>query len=644
MSERPASQPANRSEQPSLEQLVERRFSRRQLIGGALSFAAVASLPRTAAAAGVADTAKATTRTAGKSTLMFDEVDNHIRDAHQVSPGYTADVLIRWGDPTVGKDAPDFDPDRQTGAAQEKQFGAHNDFIAFMPLPRGSKNSDHGLLCVNHEYTSGELMWRGVHPVLLDAEQTKVEMAAQGHSITEIRKVDGHWTFVRGSNFNRRFTANTPIDIGGPARGHGRMKTSADPTGTRVLGTFANCCGGTTPWGTVLSAEENFQDYFAGRPGRDADLNSLRRYGLGAPGYGWARHVERFRLDRDSQEPNRFGWIVEIDPYDPTATPIKRTALGRFRHEGACVTLTSDNRVVVYSGDDQAYEYVYRFVSNGRFDPDNPRANLDLLDDGTLYVARFDASGKGEWLPLVHGQGPLTSKNGFHCQADVVIDARLAADAVGATPMDRPEDIAVHPHTGKVYVALTKNSTRSADRVDAANPRAAVPGGHILEIEPPEVDGSRDHAAQALEWNILLLAGDPNIEEHETRYHPDTSHNGWFYAPDNLEFDAKGRLWISTDQGSDQVLHGVPDGIRACDTEGEGRALTKLFFACPPGAEACGPCFTPDDKTLFVAVQHPGEGWTLDNPRTLWPDYQAGMPPRSAVVAITKDDGSVIGD
>lgn len=335
--------------------------------------------------------------------------------------------------------------------------------------------------------------------------------------------------------------------------------------------------------------------------------------------------------------------MVEIDPYEPTWVPVKRTALGRFKHEGATTAISHDGRVAVYLGDDERFEYLYKFVSDGRYDPNNRAANRDLLDRGTLYVARFESTERMRWLPLVHGEGPLTAANGFHSQADVVIEARRAADLVGATSMDRPEDVEPHPQTGRIYVVLTNNNRRTASQVNAANPRANNRWGQILEIVPPNSNGRPDHAATECTWEFFLIAGDPEDAQQSARYQGPVSRNGWLACPDNVAFDAKGRIWIATD-GQDDAA-GLADSVYAADTSGPGRGITRLFFNAPRGAEVCGPCFTPDNRTFFVAVQHPGDedGSSFEKPSTRWPDFDPALPPRSAVIAITKSDGGEIG-
>jgi uncharacterized protein len=327
--------------------------------------------------------------------------------------------------------------------------------------------------------------------------------------------------------------------------------------------------------------------------------------------------------------------------------PKKRTAMGRFKHEGAESIVAKDGRVVVYLGDDERFDYVYKFVTTGKFDPNNPAANKDLLDDGTLHVAKFAEDGSVEWLPIVFGQGPLTAENGFAGQADVLIETRRAADLLGATKMDRPEDIQPNAANGKVYVMLTNNSKRKADQVDAANPRAENAFGHIIEI----VEDGGDFTATKGKWEVLLKCGDPSVAEVGASFSTATTANGWFGMPDNCAVDSAGRLWVATD-GQGPKATGRTDGLWAVDTEGEARATSKLFFRVPVGAEMCGPLFTPDDETAFVAVQHPADGgddWKpfgrpsyYEDLSTRWPDFKPEMPVRPSVVVITKQGGGKI--
>lgn len=631
--------------------LAATRLSRRAALKGLFVTAGSALLAGTASRyalmPGEAQAAAAAAETSAPA-LSFKELAKSITDDQQVAEGYSAQVLLSWGDALQGGMAA-FDPAQQSAAEQEKRFGYNNDFIGFLPLPVGSQSSDHGLLCVNHEYTNTELMFPGLPADGADAvisqQQAEIEMAAHGHSVVEIKHDAKGWQVVTDSPLNRRISfLSTVCELTGPAAGHARLQTKADPSGRKVIGTLNNCAGGKTPWGTILTAEENFHQYFAGDPANGPEAQNHARMGIkGKPGYGWGRFFERMDVTTEPNEPNRFGWLVEIDPYDPQATPKKRTALGRFKHEAGTTVINPDGRVTVYSGDDTRFEYLYRFVSAGTYNATDRAANMGLLDEGTLSVARFDADGGLVWLPLVFGQGPLTADNGFHSQADVLIEARRAGDLVGATPMDRPEDVETNPVNGKVYVMLTNNTKRKPEQADGANPRGGNPFGHVLELSAPDAGHGADHTAERYQWDVFLLAGDPGQPDSGAKYHPDVTANGWLAAPDNCAFDAHGRLWISTDQGGQQAKRGSPDGIFACQVDGAERALTKFFYAVPRDAEMCGPEFTPDGKTLFVAVQHPGEGSTFDQPSTRFPRFADGLPPLPSVVAIRKDDGGEIG-
>jgi len=619
-----------------LSEIAAARLTRRSLLASGAALAGLAGAPAAAVGAKTKH---------DPSTLRFDNAVHEIRDDHQVAPGHRADVVIAWGDPVL-PGAPAFNPQVQSREIQETQFGYNNDFVAFLPLPLGSSASDHGLLHVNHEFTSPRLMHAGLTGETWDAHKQHIEMAAHGGSVVEIKRGDdGRWRVVAESAYARRITATTPMRLSGPAAGSPRLRTSADTTGTQVLGTVNNCAGGKTPWGTVLMAEENFHSYFGGgdtseTPEGAREARNHHRIGINKRvRYPWHTVDARFNPGVEPNEANRFGWIVEYDPYDPKSVPVKRTALGRFKHEGAETVVNRDGRLVVYSGDDQTFEYLYKFVSR---DPvsDDRATNKDLLDHGTLYVAKFSERGV-RWLPLVFGEGPLTPRNGFAGQADVMIEARRAADLLGATPLDRPEDVQANPVNGRVYVMLTNNRSRTPAQVDVVNPRAENLHGHILELTPPGGYGAKaDHAAEEFYWAPLLLAGD---QGSGAVYHPQTE--VWFSSPDNCAFDPQGRLWVATDAGSRQAEYGIPDGIYACDVEGNGRALVKFFYGCPRGAEMCGPEFTPDGTTLFVAVQHPGDGRGahFEAPASRWPDFREDWPPRPGIVAITREDGGAIG-
>jgi hypothetical protein len=635
----------NPTDNPTMGDVINRRFSRRGFLGGSLAVTAIATTVSPLALM-IADEARAE----GASAFSFTEVEAGVDETHHVAEGYNADVLLRWGD-KVFADSPEFDPMNQTAESQSKQFGYNNDYVGFIPLDGAD---DHGLLVVNHEYTNAELMFpnwatigkdgEGKDKVMM-GEFTKdivdIEMAAHGGTVIEIRKENGKWTPVLDGKMNRRLHVGTEMALTGPAAGHDRLKTNADPSGTKVLGTLNNCAGGVTPWGTWLMAEENFHGYFLGElPSGHREAENYKRYGAPAGWYNWGTHHDRFDVSKEPNEPNRFGWVVEVDPMDPNSVPKKRTALGRMKHEGAESVVNKDGRVVFYCGDDERFDYVYKFVTAAAYNPDDRAANADLLDDGTLYVARFNADGTVDWMPLVHGEGPLNADNGFMSQADVVIEARRAGDLLGATKMDRPEDVQPNALTGKVYCMLTNNTRRKEGDENTANPRANNAFGHIIEIS--ETDG--DFASTRSTWEILLKCGDPSVAEVGASFSSATTTNGWFGMPDNCAIDADGRLWVSTD-GNSERRTGRTDGLWAVDTDGDARATSKLFFRVPVGAEMCGPLFDPTGETVFLAVQHPGdEGLaTYEQPATRWPDFRDDMPVRPAVVAVTRQGGGKIG-
>jgi uncharacterized protein len=624
-------------------EVIATRFNRRDLLRGSLAVAAISATVGTRALAANEQPAKKTPL----ASFDFKEIEAGVDHTHHVAEGYDAQVLLRWGDPLF-PDASAFDPMNQSAEKQARQFGYNTDFVGYIPI-EGS--SDHGLLVVNHEYTNEELMFPGlgvqdardVNFSKMTKDLVDIEMAAHGGAVVEIRRQNGRWQVVRDSKYTRRITAETPMDITGPAAGHARMKTSADTDGRKVRGMVNNCAGGVTPWGTWLSCEENFNGYFWGKIAEDhAEAKNYKRYALGTPAYAWGKFHDRFDLAKEPNEANRFGWVVEIDPFDPNFVPKKRTALGRTKHEGAAGITNGDGRYVIYLGDDERFDYVYKFVTAGKVDPQNRAANFGLLDEGVLYVARYNPDGTGAWLPMVHGQGALTEANGFKSQADVLIETRRAADLLGATKMDRPEDIEANPATNRVYVMLTNNTRRKEDQVDAANPRANNAFGHIVEMMP---EGG-NHAATAFAWEVLVKCGDPSVASVGATFSSETTKNGWFGMPDNCAIDSQGRLWISTD-GNNAKATGRADGLWALETEGELRGTSRHFFRVPLGAEMCGPCFTPNDETLFLAVQHPGEAEegapaSFENPATRWPDFKDGMPPRPSVLVVTKQGGGKI--
>jgi secreted PhoX family phosphatase len=646
--------PTNPNLSRTIGDVINTRYGRRDILRGVLGVSATTALFGTSALVAPNEAAAAST-----SRYNFNELSWGNDETHHIADGYDADILLRWGDP-ITADAPEFDVMNQTPAAQLQQFGYNNDYVGFTAL---NDEGTRGLLCVNHEYTNEEVMFPGLGRQDSDAfkgmtpELIDIEMAAHGGTVVEIAQTDGKWAVVQDGQYNRRITPlHTEMTFSGPAAGHDRMKTSADPAGMAVIGTMNNCAGGMTPWGTYLMAEENFHGYFwtekldaDGKPDLtgQAEAKQMKRYGVPGRWYAWGTQYDRFNIDKEPNEPNRFGWIVEVDPRDPSAKPVKHTALGRFRHEGAETTVSKDGHLVIYSGDDNRFDYQYKYVSGGKVG-DDASANSALLSDGTLYVARFDEDGTVLWMPLIFGNGPLTAENGFNDQGDVMIDTRLAADLLGATPMDRPED-AQPRGDGTAYIMLTKNNRRKPDQVDAANPRADSSFGHIIEIK----EDQQDHAATKGTWSILVQCGDPAIADVGAQWNPETSENGWFGSPDNAAIDVDGRLWVSTDQGSNWGKTGKSDGLYGVETEGELRGTSKLFFRTPVGGELCGPYFHDSGETLFLAVQHPGtdgtkslKGFernsTFEDPATRWPDFDPKMPPRPAVVVVTKTGGGKI--
>lgn len=594
------------------------------------------------AIAGLFYTTPAISATPRSSTLFsFSSVPIGLAsDTVVAPPGYRWSVVAAWGDSITGVGKNISADASDTAAEQELQFGMHHDGCAFFP-EKGS--SSKGLWVVNHEYTDDGLL----HPGGMTpwtAEKVHKSQAAHGVTVAAIaRQSDGSWKPVP-SPLARRITSRTVCGISGPVAGHSLVKTTLDPSGRSINGILNNCAHGVTPWGTFLTCEENFNGYFvkSGSPTREE-----RRIGLNAKGFGyrWHEHDARFNVDQHPNEMNRFGWVVEIDPRNPNAQPIKHSALGRFKHEGAWVTLAKDQRVVVYMGDDQRSEYVYKFVSRKAFDPKTNPTGAGLLDSGTLYVARFDADGSGRWIALEHGRNGLNQGNGFPDQAYILVNARLAADFVGATPMDRPEWVAVHPKTGEVYVTLTNNSDRG-DKVpvNAANPRARNLMGHIVRW----TESKRDAASGDFKWEIFALAGD---REHSENHLRGQIKGDSFGSPDGLWFDKRGILWTQTDVSTSTLGKGayanLPNNcMYAADPVSR---EFRRFLIGPKGCEVTGVDITADYTTMFVNIQHPGETPSErsdpQNPTAIstWPDAEVTRRPRSATIAIWRDDGKPVG-
>ncbi len=574
--------------------------------------------------------------------IGFQAIPAGIGDTLVVPAGYVAQVIAPWGEPIgVPGRMPAFRFDASNSAEdQALQMGMHHDGLEFFPI---NGSSTHGLIALNHEYTDDGLLHPdGFRP--MNAEKVRKSQNAHGLSVYEVRWVGERWEMVRPSRWARRVTLSTPFQVNGPAAGHPLMRTSADPEGRTVLGTLNNCASSQTPWGTYLSGEENWMFYFGG--GSQISAHH-RRWGMREKSaYGWDAHDPRFDASQNPNEPNRFGWVVELDPHDPDSKPIKRTALGRAAHEGAWVALTRDQRAVVYSGEDARFEYIYKFVSRDPMRAGGARANRELLDHGTLYVARFDSDGTGRWLPLVHGEGPLTAANGFADQGEVLIKARQASDLLGATKMDRPEWLAIDQEARWVYSTLTNNSARGQDKqpgVDAANPRANNVMGQIIRWkEEGDFDGL------GMVWNHLLLAGDPANDRVEAR---GNVQGDIFACPDGVCFGPNGLLWIQTDAHATQMYKGEMARIGnnqmlACDPRtGE----VRRFLTGPTNCEITGATFTPDGRHLFISVQHPGETPSdRSDPAqpqrySNWPDFRPDGRPRSANVVIRRLDGGIIG-
>lgn len=657
---------SNPSDNPRFDDVVADAQARRAFLKAGAGAAALAFVG--CASPGGAD---GPLRPSTSPTLGFVSVPPQGDDTVKVPPGYRVQVLYAWGDPIgqagVAPGTPAWSGDaRESAAEQVLQAGMHHDGMHFFPFPgAGGPSSSHGLLAINHEYADHDLLFPD-RMANWSPEKVAKSQAAHGVSVIEVRRdAAGAWEVVRPSAYARRITANTPMRVGGPA---------AAVIGTEAAGTLNNCANGTTPWGTYLTCEENFHGYFgatrrdaAGTPSTDPGFVPdavQKRYSFSARGFGqdWHLHDPRFDLATPAgrAEAERFGWVVEIDPRQPQKPPVKRTALGRFSHECAVHALAKDGRVVIYSGDDQAGEYIYKFVSAGRYDPRNPAANETLLDTGTLYVARFDAAaaaagdalGTGQWLELSLANPAIRGR--FDSLGQMLVNTRGAADLAGATRMDRPEWIAVNPAApGHVYCTLTNHSRRT--QADAANPRAPNRYGHIIRWR----EAGGDPAALRFEWDIFVLAGDRDLPANAGTPNAGTIRGDTFGSPDGLWFDGAGRLWIQTDISGSTLGRGpyanMPNNMMLAANVATGEV--RRFLTGPKGCEVTGITSTPDGRTFFVNMQHPGEGPDDVDPMTIsrWPSTQGhGLPdgpqtpreklrPRSGTVVITRADGGVVG-
>ena len=531
----------------------------------------------------------------GQAAASFDPIQPSDEDDIKLPDGFKYEVVRSSGDSMGG----------------DMVYGDHNDFVAYFPINAldGGEDSEDGLLWVNHEYVN-PMFWSDYTDTEGATKKTKEqidrEKAGVGGSIVRVKKEGDAWKFVEGDEMNRRVDATTPMGVTGPAAGSDRMKGA-----TEVIGTLANCGGGVTPWNTVLTCEENFQDYYGQR------MNDQGEAGQGTDDSPEALEIaETYRWLDDpdnAQPPEHYGWIVEIDPFDPESKPRKHTWLGRVRHENAAITVADSGKVVVYTGHDEEDQCIYKFVSSGTYKEDDREANMDLLSDGMLYVADF---AQGKWVAMDYENNPIFKDNDYKSQADVLvrtIDAAKLEDPetelpIG-TPMDRCEDIEVNPKTGQVYAALTNNALHGNFY------------GQVIRMTEKDDDAE----AEEFTYEIFATGG------------PQTG----FASPDNLLFDNDDNLWVVTDISSSSLGSGIytsfknngafvlPGGLEGGASSGD----IVQFASAPVEAELTGPAFTPDGKTLFLAVQHPGEE-TEDpkEPTSTWPN---GDEPKSSVVAIT---------
>ena len=644
---------SNHSGNPHFSELLAARMSRRRLLGGGGALAAALTMPGLLSACSSRPLHYSRT-----GLLGFEAIPVLSLDRVTVPAGYTTQTLLPWGAPLLSGAATFNSDASNTAAEQAQQVGSHHDGMHFFPidLPAGGNSSTEGLLVMNHEYCDPQLLHtQGVLGLPRPLAQVEKELAAHGVSVAHIRlDADGQWQLVSNSRFNRRITGTTPMDIAGPLRGHSSLQTLFSPAGISARGTLNNCSMGVTPWGTYLTCEENWSDCFINR---DADIpRSHYRYGIRADNSKYHWHTAQPQADISRRfdatvkaatatqdyrnEPHQFGWMVEIDPFNPDSTPRKHTALGRFAHEGIIFHKAVEGQpLVAYSGDDSRFEYIYKFVSHEPYY--RASAGPHLLEQGTLYVAVFHEDGRGEWRALdIHNpefqQRAAQAGVIFTDQADVLLNTRLAADAVGATRMDRPEWGAVHPHSGEVYFTLTNNDKRTEGDTDAANPRARNDYGHIIrwrEQGAPQ--------AQSFAWDVFWFGGPAGTGQPQHRTVADDA--GKIACPDGLWFDTDGRLWIQTDMSNSGELLGSAEfghnGMYAADPQsGE----LRRFLSGPNGCELTGVVSTPDQTTLFVNIQHPGEGSTPSHFTSHWPDGGRSRP-RSATVAIRRNNGGKIG-
>ena len=603
--------------------VVERALSRRGFLGGLVAFGSGAMAMGTGLMSGTSAQAQAS-RIGFKPIPIATDFTVHVPDGYRWAP------LARWGD-ALFSDASPFDPAKGVDlASSDKVFGENTDGMELFAI-RG-----HQVICVNHEYVNPKENLPLTRGEVASAEDARLLQNLQGVTVMEVAEGDAGWQIVVDSPFNRRIHHNTPMRISGPAAGHDLLRTEADPTGTASLGTFNNCGSGKTPWGTYLTCEENFNGYFGST---DAALDlpeDFKRYGIGLESrYAYEKYDARFDISKNVNEPRRAGYVVEIDPADPASVPVKRTALGRFKHENAACALAPDGRVVVYLGDDERGEFLYKFVSAGIYTPGGDTSTL--LDDGQLYVAKFNDDGTGEWIALTPEATGMTAP-------EICVLTRMAASKVGATTMDRPEWVAVNPVAVEGYCALTNNSRRGATNDDGSlrtnaggdamvvggpNPRAANEYGQIVRWFPAR----DDHAAEFFNWDLYVMAGNPTVHSDAYAGSANVNEGNLFNSPDGMMFDSTGLLWIQTDgednnegdfagHGNNQMLAGDPVTGRI-----------ERFLTGPNGSEVTGLTWSADRRTMFVGIQHPSAPF---------PDGEGSLP-RSTVVWVKRDDNGLVG-
>lgn len=570
--------------------------------------------------------------------LNFKQIPISTDDDFKVAKGYSAKVLIKCGDP-IFENALAYDENKNISDEYVKNanlvFGDNADGQKYFPI----NGSEEGLLVVNNEYVNPELMFTH-NGKNMSKNDIFYQQNSLGVSIIKIKRDKSNfYKYELDSKYNRRININTPMQLTGYAKGDDALKTKLDPNASLVLGTLNNCGCGKTPWGTYLSCEENFDDFFGSKDEKFEINKSYKRYGIKNQGevYLWHLQDDRFDVKETPNEPNRFGWIVEIDPFDPTSTPKKRTSMGRFKHENCEIVVDKFGNVVAYSGDDENNEFVYKFVAKDKFKPNSPKSNVDILEFGTLYVAKFEGSfgdfkGKLKWIELTYGKNGLTKENGFISQADILIRARQAGSFVKATPMDRCEWISKDPNSEFLYATFTNNKIRQ--NPDASNPRAKNRYGQILKWAPQNAD----HSSDEFTWETFILAGNPKVHDGLYKGSNNINLNNMFNSPDGLAFDKDGRLWIATDgdYSNKKEYEGMGNNQLLCANPFTGEI--KRFATGPIACELTGIAFSDDYKTMFISVQHPGEFLKGSN----WPEGK-NKTPKSAVVMITKDDGGIIG-